>query len=129
MKIVGELISYGAISTDFKKIANFSKIIDKIKESKQTRLDCYQYHTDIIDEVLTKKFIDKDLEPPISIEIFAPSKNYPMHIDNGGISYFIPLEEGVFQIGGVNYPIVPFVLYSFEDSMLHNSNFVSIMLK
>lgn len=52
-----------------------------------------------------------------------------MHVDDGGISYFIPLEEGVFQIGGVNYPIVPFVLYSFEDSMLHNSNFVSIMLK
>jgi len=52
-----------------------------------------------------------------------------MHVDYGGISYFIPLEEGIFQIGGVNYPIVPFVLYAFEDSMLHNSNFASIMLK
>ena len=129
MEKTAELISYGAISTDFKVIANFSRILTKLKELKQTRLDCYQCPNPIVNEAIAKKFEAKNLEESTIIEVFAPSKNYPMHVDYGGISYFIPLEEGIFQIGGVNYPIVPFVLYAFEDSMLHNSNFASIMLK
>jgi hypothetical protein len=64
-----------------------------------------------------------------SMEVFYPKENYPDHIDGGGTSYFIALEDGVFKIEGVTYNISPFVLYAFEDSKPHNSNMCAIMLK
>lgn len=57
MKIVTELISYGSISNNFAKLANFSKIINIIENLKQTRLDCYQYNTATINQVLKKNFL------------------------------------------------------------------------
>lgn len=122
------LNSYGAITKDFKVIAKLKKYLEKInnKQLNQTRLDCYKVEER---EVIYDLFDKLSLPVPIAIEIFKPSDNYPVHIDGGGISYFIPLESGLFFIEGVNYPIVPFVLYSFNDGMLHNSNFSSIMIK
>jgi len=52
MEKTAELISYGAISTDFKVIANFSRILTKLKELKQTRLDCYQCPNPIVNEAI-----------------------------------------------------------------------------
>lgn len=122
------LNSYGAITKDFKVIAKLKKYLEKInnKQLNQTRLDCYKIEER---EVIYDLFDKLSLPVPIAIEIFKPSDNYPVHIDGGGISYFIPLESGLFFIEGVNYPIVPFVLYSFNDGIAHNSNFCSIMIK
>lgn len=126
-----EFISYGAVSSDFKVMAQMSKTLTLIKEGAlpQTRVDCYELHSTNIKYAINKKFTDCNINLPEQCEIFLPSKNYPAHTDEGGISYFIALEEGVFSISGVNYPIVPFVLYSFEDSKLHNTDFGAIMLK
>lgn len=126
-----ELISYGAVSSDFKIMAQMTSLLNKIKqgEIKKTRLDCYAVTSLNITEHINKKFEKINFPHPTNIEVFLPSKNYPSHTDEGGTSYFIALEEGIFSISGVNYPIVPFVLYAFEDSKLHNTNFGAIMLK
>ena len=126
-----ELISYGSIAKDFKVMAQLTKLLAKVKngEVTQNRVDCYNITSQSILDSIIIKFKDVNLDLPISSEIFLPSTNYPSHIDEGGISYFIPLEEGKFLIGGVFYPIVPFVLYAFEDSKPHNTNFGAIMLK
>lgn len=129
-----DLISYGSISKDFKIIAQLSKLLLKIKNEgvSQNRLDCYSIHNHISDKAqntIYDKFTRSKLTTPESVEIFIPSVNYPSHTDEGGVSYFIPLEEGRFLIENVSYPIVPFVLYAFEDSKPHNTNFGAIMLK
>lgn len=126
-----DLISYGSVSKDFKVMTQLKNLLTKIKqgEIKQFRLDCYPIPSKSIIESITRKF--EVLEIPMfeNIEVFCPSTNYPSHVDEGGTSYFIALENGFFLIENVNYPIVPFVLYSFEDSKLHNTNFGAIMLK
>lgn len=114
-------------------MAKLAILLNKIKnkEVEQSRFDCYSL-TNIpltVMDAINTKFESKNLKLPTQIEIFCPSENYPSHTDAGGISYFIGLEGGEFSIGDVNYPIVPFVLYSFEDSMVHNTNFAAIMLK
>lgn len=128
-----DLISYGAVSTDFKIIATLNKLNSKIEagEFQEHRLDCYKFYeySDKLNDALKDKFRNRGLIPYISAEVFKPTKNYPAHCDEGGTSYFIPLEEGCFSIENVNYPIVPFVLYAFEDSKLHNTDFSAIMLK
>lgn len=122
------LISYGAITEDFVAIAKYKKYLEKIKNGsiKQHRVDCYE--TRYILEV-AHKFVALGIEVPKNVEIFWPSDNYPPHKDQGGLSYFIPLESGEFYIDNVSYPIVPFVLYAFDDGKLHNTNFAAIMLK
>jgi len=123
-----DLVSYGGISSDFTIIAQLNKLLQK--ELKETRLDCYDVNwSDRLRAEVVNKFVINGIDFPATYEIFKPSKNYPSHVDKGGISYFIPLEEGYFTIENVNYPIVPFVLYSFEDSKLHNTDFGAIMLK
>lgn len=127
-----DLTSYGAISSDFPIIAQLSKLLKKIdrKELEEIRLDCYPVVlSEKTREEIVNKFVTNGIDFPSTQEIFKPSKNYPSHRDGGGISYFIPLEEGCFTIENVNYPIVPFVLYAFEDSKLHNTDFGAIMLK
>jgi hypothetical protein len=128
-----ELVSYGSISKDFKIMASLTILLNKIKnkEIEQTRVDCYglgNIPMKVLDSINTK-FENKNLNLPNQIEIFYPSQKYPSHTDDGGTSYFIALENGEFLIGDVSYPIVPFVLYSFDDSMEHNTNFAAIMLK
>lgn len=122
------LTSYGMVFTDFKHIAKYRKILEKIQngELEQTRVDCYPL--EMSDEI-RGKFSSSCLALPTEIEIFCPSDNYPSHVDEGDISYFIALESGTFTIGGVDYIITPFVLYRFFDGLLHNSDFCSIMLK
>jgi hypothetical protein len=122
------LLSYGHISTDFKVMAKLKKVMIKIKngEIEQHRIDCYKF-TDT--NLLEGKFKDLGINFPNNVEIFYPSDKYPSHIDEGGISYFIALENGEFYIDGVSYPIVPFVLYAFDDGKLHNTDFCAIMLK
>ncbi len=127
------LISYGKITDKFKIIAQLTNILKQIRlgNIKEFRLDCYKQ--DISPIILTEidnKFeaIDKKYGYK-EIEFFVPSKNYPSHIDDGGISYFIALEEGNFIIEDVIYKITPFVLYSFDESKPHNTNFGAIMLK
>lgn len=129
-----DLISYGSVSKDFKIIAQLSKLLTKIKngEIPQDRLDCYSVDKNISTNLkgeIYNKFKSSNLDIPTSSEVFLPSMNYPSHVDEGGTSYFIPLEEGRFLIENVSYLIVPFVLYAFEDSKLHNTNFGAIMLK
>lgn len=126
-----DLISYGSVSKDFKIIAQLSKLLTKIKngEIRETRLDCYPLTSNSIAVDITKKFETEKIPVFNSVEVFLPSINYPSHVDEGGTSYFIPLEEGNFLIESVSYPIVPFVLYAFEDSKPHNTNFGAIMLK
>lgn len=128
-----DLISYGSVTTDFKLIAQLNGLIKKANtgELKKTRLDCFRIEGVIshaLNDAIEKKLAENKLEI-LEFELFKPTKNYPSHVDEGGTSYFIPLEEGTFVIGDVHYPIVPFVLYGFEDSMLHNTNFGAIMLK
>lgn len=124
-----QLISYGPISNEFRVLAKYKNYLDNmINEDKvpQHRLDCYRLlinYNDILD-----RFSTLSLEKPTEVEIFQPSCNYPPHIDGDGVSYFIPLEEGVFQIEGVEYVVIPFVLYCFDDRKLHNTNFTAIML-
>lgn len=123
------LVSYGYITSSFKTIAKLKKQLDKIKngEVNSHKLDCYK-----INEIpdLEAKFVNElKIPAPKSIEIFYPSDKYPPHTDDGGISYFVALENGNFYINNVSYPIVPFVLYAFEDSNLHNTDFCAIMLK
>jgi hypothetical protein len=122
------LISYGAISKDFKGIAQLKKQMFKVKngEIEQHRVDCYKI-TDT--KIFETKFTDLGVEIPREIEIFYPSEKYPSHVDGGGISYFVALESGNFYIDGITYPIVPFVLYAFDDGKLHNTDFCAIMLK
>jgi len=124
-----ELISYGAITEDFKDITKLKRYLKNInnKQSNEIRLDCYSFINDR--EIIYRLFEKLKLPVPLAFEIFKPSDNYPPHVDEGGISYFIPLESGTFFIGNINYPIVPFVLYAFNDGIPHNSNFCSIMLK
>ena len=128
-----ELISYGSISKDFKIMAQLTKILNKIKnkELEQSRIDCYSLNHIPLSVIVSinNKFEGKSLPLPKQMEIFYPSENYPSHTDDGGTSYFIGLESGNFIIENVSYPIVPFVLYAFEDSKLHNTNFAAIMLK
>jgi hypothetical protein len=128
-----DLISYGSISDDFKVIAQMSNLLKKIKKSeiKPHRLDCYSLQSlcKFAQSSIKNKFKENNLLIPENMEVFKPSENYPSHTDEGGTSYFIGLEKGNFLIGNVSYPIVPFVLYSFEDSKLHNTNFGAIMLK
>lgn len=126
-----DLISYGSVSKDFKIMAQLTNLLSKIKqgEVKQFRLDCYAISSKSIIESITIKFEVSGIPMFDSVEVFCPSTNYPSHIDEGGTSYFIALEKGNFLIGNVSYPIVPFVLYAFEDSKLHNTDFGAIMLK
>ena len=128
-----ELISYGSISNDFKIMAQLTKFLNKIKNGdiEQTRVDCYSLDTLNVSIIVKiyHKFKDKGLPNPQDMEVFYPIENYPSHTDDGGTSYFIGLESGNFIIENVSYPIVPFVLYAFEDSKLHNTNFAAIMLK
>lgn len=125
------LISYGAISKDFKTIAQMKRQMHKVKngEIEQHRIDCYK----IIDAKLLSTIFTSlgvlGIDAQKEIEIFYPSDKYPAHVDDGGISYFVPLESGNFYIDGVSYPIVPFVLYAFDDGKLHNTDFCAIMLK
>lgn len=128
-----DLISYGSVTTSFKLIAQLNGLIKKADtgEIKATRLDCFKLDlvfSHALDNAIGTKFSANGLKYD-TIELFKPTRNYPSHADEGGTSYFIPLEEGIFSIGDVNYPIVPYVLYAFEDSKLHNTNFASIMLK
>lgn len=121
-------ISYGQVSKDFKTLAKLFIQLNKVKnkEVPQTKVDCYLF-TGI--DLLQPKFTDINLPMPKDMEIFHPSMKYPPHTDKGGLSYFIPLESGIFSIDGVDYPVVPFVLYAFDDGKLHNTNFCAIMLK
>jgi len=128
-----DLTSYGAISKNFKIIARMKNFFTLIKNGKveQHRLDCYSVN-DINNSVLSAifdKFDSCRIPQPKNTEIFYPSENYPDHVDEGGMSYFIALEEGRFTIENVSYPIVPYVLYEFQDSKPHNTNFGAIMLK
>lgn len=97
-------------------------------EIEQYRVDCYKIPFNET-KILDTKFTDLGIHTPKDIEIFYPSDKYPSHIDGGGISYFVPLESGDFYIDGVTYPIVPYVLYAFDDGKSHNTDFCSIMLK
>lgn len=129
-----DLISYGSLSKDFKIMAQLTKLFNKIKnhEIKEYRVDCYEVksHCSIpLLQSIEDKFKEKELRWSSHLEVFYPSEHYPDHIDEGGISYFIPLESGLFNIGGVSYPVVPFVLYGFEDSNPHNTDFGAIMIK
>ena len=123
------LIVYGAVAEDFKTIAYLKNQMTKIKDGliKKHRLDCYNLEK--IPGEIVSKLKDCKINLTQDFEVFLPSEKYPPHCDEGGISYFIPLESGTFYIGGVNYPVVPFVLYAFEDSRLHNTDFCAIMLK
>lgn len=124
------LVVYGAITEDFKIMAQLKKRMISIKSGqvKEHRVDCYS-GGNYVPDYIVDKFDSIGIPSPKDVEIFNPSEKYPPHHDRGGISYFIPLESGTFYIGGVNYPVVPFVLYAFEDSRLHNTDFCAIMLK
>lgn len=129
-----DLISYGSLSKDFKIMAQLTKLFNKVKnkEIKEFRVDCYdiKVHCSIpVLQSIDKKFEEIGMSGPTHLEVFYPSEHYPDHVDEGGISYFIPLESGLFNIGGVSYPVVPFVLYGFEDSKPHNTDFGAIMIK
>lgn len=126
-----DLISYGSVSKDFKVMAQLTNLLNSIKqgEVKQFRLDCYVIPSKSVIKSITTKFEALDIPMFESIEVFYPSTNYPSHVDEGGTSYFIALENGNFLIENVSYPIVPFVLYAFEESKLHNTDFGAIMLK
>lgn len=122
------LISYGAISQDFKSIAKLKKEMFKVKgnDIQEHRVDCYETTNS---NIINSKFEKLGLKVPTNIEIFYPSDKYPAHVDEGGVSYFVGLESGNFFIDGINYPIVPFVLYAFDDAKLHNTDFCALMLK
>lgn len=124
------LTSYGLIGPDFKTYAKLRKMLDKIKSGAvaQHKVDCYPCDELQLINTTFEKF---GIRPPKNIEVFYPSERYPSHTDGpeGGESFFIPLESGDFLYDGVSYPIVPFVLYSFDDGRLHNTNFASIMIK
>ena len=128
-----ELVSYGSVSRDFRVIAQMRKLLKRIQnqEIPEHRIDCYSVDSleSLSKDSINIKFSQNSLKMPENIEVFCPSENYPSHTDSGGISYFIGLESGLFTIGGTSYPIVPFVLYSFEDSKSHNTDFGAIMLK
>jgi len=100
------LTTYGPITTDFKVMARLIKRMRDIKSKKVIphRLDCYEVG-ECYEYIKNKT---KDILINVTMEIFNPSLNYPPHIDDGGISYFIPLEPGNFYINTVSYPIVPF---------------------
>lgn len=123
------LVSYGPVSKDFKTIAGLKKQMLKVKagEVEQHRVDCYPFRVN--SELINKFNEELRISLPESFEIFYPSEKYPPHVDEGGTSYFIPLESGNFFIDGVSYPIVPFVLYGFDDGKLHNTDFCAVMLK
>lgn len=125
------LISYGAVTKSFTYMAQMAKFLRKQKNGElvETRLDCYSDIPRNLVNVIITKFEKEKLPAPDEMELFVPTMIYPNHVDGGGMSYFIALEEGIFTIGGVNYIITPFVLYAFEDSKEHNSNFGSIMIK
>lgn len=122
------LVCLGAVTDNFKTIAKLKKFITQINnnEIKSERLDCYNY---VIGIDVFNKFKSLELDSPRTYEIFYPSEIYPPHKNSGGTSFFIPLESGNFWIDNISYPVLPFVLYGFEDSKLHNSDFCSIMLK
>ena len=130
------LVSYGTIVKDFSFFARIRKELDKVKSGSlpQKRVDCYEI-TDVTIKREINLYFSEELIENISIEIFYPSTTYPSHIDstpntrNITTSYFIAMESGEFTINDICYPIVPFVLYSFDDSKPHNSNFCSIMIK
>lgn len=123
------LTSYGAVTDDFRTIAYLKNQMSKIKSGgiASHRVDCY--HLEKIPGAIVGKLKEIGCTLTKELEVFLPSDNYPPHVDDGGQSYFIPLESGYFYIDGVNYPIVPFVLYGFDDGKLHNTDFCAIMLK
>jgi hypothetical protein len=122
---------HGAVTNEFRIIAKFGNYLKQIRngEIPNKRFDCYGlgHNIDLLEAMLTPGITNSEVLK--NAEIFCPSNKYPPHADAGGISYMIPLEDGEFYIGDINYPIIPFVLYSFEDSVLHNTNFAAIMLK
>lgn len=126
------LISYGSISKDFKIFAELRKFLVKVKsgEIKEHRLDCYPtdpLSNNIIVQI-ANKVADSNLGDPTNIELFYPSNDYPPHVDGEGRSCFVALERGQFYIDGVTYDVVPFVLYGFDHSLPHNTNFPSLMI-
>lgn len=124
------LICYGQVTEKFKCFAGLTNMLKNIRlgQIKQSRVDCYPI--DNVPIYLSNKIKKCKIELiEDSFEIFVPTQNYPSHVDEGGVSYFVPLEGGLFFIDGVSYPVVPFVLYGFDDGKLHNSNFGSIMIK
>lgn len=127
---MNKLISYGAISTNFKDFAKLKKELKKIEsnEVEPHRLDCYPLENKSIVNNCFERF---GFKTPGFIEIFSPSDKYPLHVDSEkpSESFFIPLRGGIFTYDNIDYPVVPFVLYSFDDSVLHGSNFTSIMIR
>lgn len=124
------LVSYGAATSDFKVIARLTNQMNKIKigQAIPHRCDCYQVEGNSHQEFLDKIKLITGMFPQ-NVEIFYPSDNYPPHTDEGGLSFLVPLESGVFTIDGTDHSVDPFVLYGFEDGKLHNTDFCAIMLK
>ena len=127
-KLDYSFVCLGTVTEKFQTIARLKKEMLRIKQGlvEQTRLDCYPY---IMGSYIFKKFEKIGLTVPKESEIFYPSDKYPSHTDSGGTSYMIPLEQGLFTINGVSHPVIPFVLYGFDDGKLHNTDFCAIMLK
>lgn len=130
-----KLTAHGAITSDYKVISKLTNLSKKIKEGKveSYRNNCYKYNNYISNNysecIINELFSNLKLQKPKEMEIFYSPIYVPPHTDEGKLSYFIGFEPGEFFIGGISYPIVPFVLYSFDESCLHNSNFLALMIK
>lgn len=122
---------YGSVSNDFKIFAKIIKELEKIKETEQSRLDCYEFSnfsSKVREAIQTK--ISQVVDGLTTIEIFIPSRDYPNHVDEGGLSFFIPLEDyGYFTSGGIRHKVDIFNLYSFNDGVEHNTDVACIMIK
>ncbi len=122
---------YGVISNDFKIFAKIVNELEKIRETEQSCLDCYEFSkfsSPIRDAVQNK--ISQVVNGLTTIEIFIPSRDYPNHVDEGGLSFFIPLEDcGYFTSGGIRHKVNMFNLYSFDDGVEHNTDVACIMIK
>lgn len=129
-----ELTSYGSITNDFRCMAQMVKLRNKIisGEITETRQDCFDVAGNVppsLVDWIKSKLSDCHLRHNGKMEVFYPREKYPCHVDSGEVSFFIALQPGNFFISNVSYPIVPFVLYSFDDGKPHNSDFMSIMIK
>lgn len=124
---------HGALTTNFKVIAQLKKFLKKVEcgDVVEYRCDCFK-----LDELhsLAKTEIAKTLNELCEVEQYEIELNYPMddyqcHVDQGGISYIIPLQPGTMNINGCDVSVSPYVVYSFDDGLKHNTNFPSIMIK
>lgn len=127
MKTQPILTMRGLLDNKYATYQKFTKLIHDALNGKikNTRTNCFEIN-DSIKELISNFLQVNDIE----CELFIPENDFPHHVDSymSNLTYMIPLTPGNFIYDGIRHSITQFCVYSFDDSIPHNSDFPAIMV-